>query len=207
MQLHPAPLAQFAQLASSDYGSQFRIMAIDPGSDTLGLSLLTVDLRTGEIAVEYSSTHTASRKLRYLPNGYEDLHGSMFSRMFCHRQMLTRMMHEFQPHSIIAESAFLKKKFANAFASLTVGLEMIKAAIFDYNRFMVLELIGPSEAKKAVGHKGGKGSDKEGVKECVVNYPGLIWHVDPTELDEHSSDSIAIGMSKALKVRGENVYA
>lgn len=205
MQLPQAPLAQFAKLVSSDAGSQFRIMAIDPGSDTLGLSLLTVDLRNGDIAVHYSSTHTASRQLRYLPEGYEDLHGSMFSRMHCHRHMLTNMMHEFQPHCIIAESAFLKKKFANAFASLTVGLEMIKSAIRDYNRFMVLELIGPSEAKKAVGHKGGKGSDKDGVKACVVNYPGLIWHVDPAELDEHSSDSIAIGMSKALSIRGEYV--
>lgn len=180
-------------------------MSIDPGSDTLGLTLLTVDLRNGQITVQYSSTHEASRMLRYLPMGYEDAHGAMRSRMYCHQQMLVDMMTQFRPHTVIAESAFLKKRFPRAFEVLIVGLEMIRGALRIYNPTMVLETVEPSAAKKAVGHKGNS-KDKEGVHQCVINYPGLIWNVDPYSLDEHSSDSVAIGISKAIDISRDYVW-
>lgn len=193
------PLRRFNDLASSDEGALYRIMSIDPGSDTLGLTLLTVDLRNGTITIEYSSTFEASRMLRYLPPGYESTFGSMHSRMYCHQQMLVDMMGQFKPHAVIAESAFLKKRFPRAFEVLITGLEMIRGALRIYNPWMLLETVEPSAAKKAVGHKGNS-KDKEGVHACVINYPGLIWHVDPLSLDEHSSDSVAIGISKASQI-------
>lgn len=201
------PMRPYVQhLQDHSWANEYRIVAIDPGSDTLGLTLLTVDLRTGAITVNHSETYHASNYLRYLPFGYESAHGSMLSRMWCHRQTLVNLFHQFQPHSVIAESAFLKKRFPRSFEVLTVGLEMIRSALREYSPAMILDLVEPSVAKKAVGHKGNS-SDKSGVHQCVIKYPGLIWNVDPLLLDEHSADSVAIGISKAVMVQSEFVYA
>lgn len=192
----------YAALASSDFGSEFRIASIDPGSDTLGFSLLVIDMRTGVITVEHSETYHASRNLRYLPDGYEELHGSMRSRMYCHQRTLTNLLCQFKPHAIVAESAFLKKRFPRSFEVLTIGLEMIRAALYFYDRSARLDLVDPRTVKKAVGVTTNK-SDKDLVHLGVINYPGLVWNVDPETLDEHSADSVAIGLFRASLFKSE----
>lgn len=192
----------FAELVSSTFGSQFRIASIDPGSDTLGFTLLIVDMRTGVITVEHSETYHASRNLRYLPDGYEELNGSMRARMFCHQKTLTNLLCQFQPHVVVAESAFLKKRFPRSFEVLTIGLEMIRSALYFYDPSARLDLVDPRTVKKAVGVTTNL-SDKEKVHQGVINYPGLQWNVDPHTLDEHSSDSVAIGLYRASLFKSE----
>jgi len=101
---------------------------------------------------------------------------------------------------VIAESAFLKRRFPHSFESLTIGLEMIRHALGRYCASMRLKTVEPTAAKKVVILKGDPFKDKESVRKGVLQYPGLIWNIDPSKLDEHAFDSIAIGIYEAISI-------
>ncbi|CAD5236141.1 hypothetical protein PP187_gp152 [Klebsiella phage vB_KvM-Eowyn] len=192
-------------IVKEEWASTYRIAAIDPGSDTLGFTIIDIDLRTGKIIVVYSDTYEASRQLRYLNPQYVESVGNMRARFECHERTLVNLFNQFKPHSVIAESAFLKKRFPHSFESLTIGLEMIRRALYQYNPTLKLKTVEPTAAKKVVILKGDPFNDKASVRRGVLAYPELHWEIDSSQLDEHAFDSVAIGIYEALSVIGEFV--
>lgn len=183
----------------------YRICCIDPGSDTMGVSYLDVDLAEQTITVIESSTFDASR---YIDQGHiqTSVWGARFARIAAHQLKLYNSFQTFQPHLIVAESPFMGR-FPQAFETLVEVRAAIASAAYCYNPAMGLELMDPPTAKKAVGALTKKGS-KENVQASVLALGDLIWKLPyPLEwLDEHCYDSVAVGYATALSILAGKVY-
>lgn len=180
--------------------SKYRIAAIDPGSDTMGLCILDVDLMTCKLDLISAYTSSGLRMSRRAPEGYT-VHGDRWAKLYMHEQNILNWLRTYQPNSLICESPFLGR-FPQAFESLVECKAMIRKALSQYDSFMPLETIDPPSAKSAVGALVKKGS-KENVKESILKLTDLNNLTGrPLEaMDEHTVDSIAVGYYKYTLIK------
>lgn len=173
----------------------YRILSIDPGTDTLGVSVLDLDLITFEASVTYVTTLKASKRLKYFVE-VEESRGSRKAKLHANSIHLTEILLYFKPNTIISESPYLGK-FPTAFEALIQCMEMIQGCIDNYDRSLVLETIDPPNVKKAVGAPG-RGGGKDIVKRAVLGLTKLKNSSgnDLRNCDEHSIDAIAVGCYK-----------
>lgn len=175
--------------------TDYRIMAIDPGTNTLGISILSRDLTTNIINLEYSTTLVAENMLNPYA-GVVEHYGIRFAKLYALQNSLSYLMREFQIDDVVSESPYLGR-FPQAFAALTEAMCMIRAAILQYNPYINLTTIDPATIKMLCGVSG-KSSDKTLMQRSILSLAdtGRL-SVDVTvpllELDEHSIDSIAAG--------------
>lgn len=180
-----------------DHSRYFRVGAIDPGTDTLGTSVLDVDLYTAEVILRDVNTLHGARNMRRYP-GVEEVHGGRRAKLHSHEVELYHWMQYFQPNALICESPFLGR-FPQAFEALVECKASIRSAVYQYDRTMPLETVDPPSAKIAVGVSG-KSKNKDDVKWAILRLPNFRNQSGKTiaELDEHSTDSIAVGYFKCL---------
>lgn len=180
----------------------YRILSIDPGSDTLGVAMLDVDLVNWTTTVVYANTFNAQLAIR--PHEFTvETFGSRQARLLTHAQGLEGLLHSAYPHCVISESPFLGR-FPQAFESLVECLYMIRSTVASYDPSMCLETIDPGNAKRTVGAptKRPKGMSKDDFKETVrigiQKLPRLqiAPNVHLNFLDEHAIDAIAVGCYK-----------
>ena len=177
----------------------YRICAIDPGTDTLGVAILDVYLTRRIIRVVEARTFTASdhyASVRHFGLQY----GDRGLRMYWHGIHLTNLLFGWQPQSVIAEAPYMGR-FPAAYEALVECRTMIRQAVTDYNPGIPLLLVDPPTAKKSVGAIVKKGS-KENVQESVLKLPFLEWYqpLAIEDLDEHCFDAIAVGVHHGLEV-------
>lgn len=177
----------------------YRVTGIDPGTDTLGVSVLDVDLTSGQVSVLDARTFVAKRCLA----NYRDLanvHGERMARLAAHEDNLVGYFKTWHPHSIISESPYMGK-FPQAFAALTECMTAIRRAVWRYDQDLSLLEVDPPTAKKAVGAPG-RGGDKDAVKKALLQLTTLCNPngVPLPQLDEHSIDAIAVAYTRAAFV-------
>lgn len=183
-------------LVISQQSCIYRYFAIDPGSDTLGLSIFDLDTVTKRLSI-IDTTTTSGAKLSRDNFDDNDIHGNRSARLLAHKQMLYYLLVNWRPQAIICESSYMGK-FATAFAVGIETMTYLKQASYEYNPYMPFESIDPSTAKKNLKAliKG-----KDSVRECVLALvsEGIVDYYGSTpihHLDEHSIDSISIGYYK-----------
>ena len=173
----------------------YRYFAIDPGSNTLGLSIFDLNMQTKRLSIIDTTTIWGERICRN-DIDFIDVHGNKTSRLLAHQELLLQLLIKWQPQGIICESAYMGR-FPQAYAVLVETISYLKQAVFQYNPFMPFEVIDPSTAKKNIKAtiKG-----KDSVKECVLGLiPSEMDYYGSTPLhllDEHGFDSISIGYYK-----------
>lgn len=171
----------------------FRILAIDPGTDTLGISLIGIDLLTQEKQVLFSYTFEASKYIDGLVDNVQ-WRGidEKYLRLYRHGEHLYGVLLHYQPHLVVYESAFMGR-FPKAYQGLVECLSSLRQAVFRYSPYIPFIGITPMEVKYAIG-----GVKKDEVLRAlrhvkdVVNLDEVLPH-----LDEHAVDSLAIGITKA----------
>lgn len=173
----------------------YRVMGIDPGSDTLGIAVLELDVLNFTTKVVHATTLKASRELKHV-SSWTEQYGNLEAKMLCHRHHLMRYFQEFAPNSIMSESPFLGR-FPRAFEALVLCLSMIRQTVRDYDPFIELEVVDPPTAKKAVGSSG-RGGDKDAVRLAIMQHPRIInaTGYGYEMFDEHAIDAIAVGCHK-----------
>ena len=182
-------------LVISQQSCIYRYFAIDPGSDTLGLSIFDLNTVTKRLSVIETAT-TSGARLSRDHFDINDIHGNKTARLLAHKEMLFHMLINWNPQAIICESSYMGK-FAHAFGVGIETMTYLKQAAYDYNPFMPFETIDPSTAKKNIkaSIKG-----KDSVRECILALvPSEVDYYGSTPihlLDEHSIDSILIGYYK-----------
>lgn len=175
---------------NKDMNKIFRVVGIDPGSSTFGLTVIDYDLETGIPTVIFSETFFAEPLLDE-ESTLMNL-GQRGARHALCKEYVIRQLDEFKPQLVCCESAFLKMRFVNAFQSLVEGIVMVRQALYEHDDTMSLLLVDPPTAKKAVGAPG-KGGDKLAILYALRKLKGLKFSgVELEELDEHSRDSVAI---------------
>lgn len=180
----------------------FRYIAIDPGSDTLGVAFMEINLRTQQLTITEVTTLVASKQLVHYPVMVE-IHGEKAARLHAHGKILDQILDLYQPHGVVSESPFMGR-FPAAFAALTECMAVIRNAVFRFRPFLPLETVDPPSAKKAVGVKA-KGSSKEDIEVAVKKLTDIVWAdgLSPEGHTEHEYDAIAVGYWKYLTLIGK----
>lgn len=176
------------------------IVGIDPGSDTVGIATMDIDVVSREIISTNAFTIMGSR----LGNNewVSELYGDRFRRIAGIRDYLIRFFHQTQPLSIAVEAPFFNHFRPQAFGVLMEVMSMINSAVLAYDMWQVPYRIDPSSVKNAVGASGG--AKKEAVREAILRLPNLNSLVDLTLLDEHSLDAVAVAYCRVARLfKGE----
>ena len=174
----------------------YRILAIDPGTDTLGVSLFDVDLVNKTKTLVLSYTFQASKWIDgLLAHNQWNMQDEKYLRLHRHGEHLYGLLLQYRPHLVCHESAFMGR-FPKAYQGLTECLLTLKLATQRYSPYLPFIGITPMEVKYYIG-----GIKKEEVKEAVSQLTDLInLSVILPTLDEHAIDSIAIGYTVASQL-------
>lgn len=168
------------------------VVAIDPGTNTVGVSRIYVDPLTWEIKQIYAQTVTADLlcKQQFLEDP------SLWNRLIELRRFFKDFFEEHDPDAVIAESPFYFSKRPGAYETLVEAKFIIKEALYATNPFITLNLITPSVAKKAVGAASDQ-SDKNKMRQTVLGLDVVKNSLksNANDLDDHACDSIAVGVA------------
>lgn len=172
----------------------FTVIAIDPGTYTLGVSVLQWDCQSTTFDAVAAYT-LAARDTHPAYRGFADLHGNRNARLQQQFDEFQRIVHEWGPHAVIAESPY-KGRFVQTFAALTECIATIRSVVIQYNPYLQLNLIDPISAKQAAGVVVNKETrkDKEAVRRALAARTDIRWHYDLQSLDEHAVDATGVGV-------------
>jgi Holliday junction resolvasome RuvABC endonuclease subunit len=187
-----------------------RVAGIDPGTTTLGLSFLDLNLSNGRCVIAYSKTADGGK----LGKDYRleaETHGDRFARLTAIEDFLFVVFEMMQPHAFCTESPFLRK-FPATFAALTECVSHCRRAVHRYDRHARMDTVDPPTAKLGVGMTIKKGATKDDVKAAILRLvdsklpnglPALevAPDVNLAELDEHEIDSIAVAYHLVQQLR------
>lgn len=167
------------------------IVGIDPGTETLGMGILFVDLLSMRVVSSEAFTFVGS-KLAGKTNWIGEVHGDRQGRLRAHEENLLVMFNHYQPFLIACESPFYSQRRPQAFGALTEAIASIRRAVMRYDAWKDLRMIDPPTVKNAVGAKGN--AAKELVLEALLALPELNYNGARSlaECDEHSIDGLAV---------------
>jgi len=179
--------------------TNYKILSIDPGTDTLGVSVIYLDLVDYRPHLIFATTLHAAKEARCIPE-MEEIHGLRRTKLFTHQKQLQSIMRKFTPNCVICESPYMGR-FPQAYQALVECMSMIYYTLTEYDPTIPLETVDPPTAKKAVGASG-RGGDKDAVKRALLGNTKLVNSTDiPLEhYDEHTIDSIAVGCYKLKSI-------
>lgn len=182
-----------------------RLLAIDPGTDQMGLACLQINIDQPNMIVVDANTFSATKRLRFDPyyQQLETIHGSRFARLWIHQGTLEYELFRWRPHEVISESPFIGRRNTHAFEALVQCVHSLRETLFHYDPWMTLQLIAPMEAKKAIqrSHRGVVKSDVKHALDQLIDRPqdsALVVHehLDWEALDEHALDAVSVGYAR-----------
>lgn len=182
--------------------SVYRILAVDPGTNALGVAVLDVDIDKAIVTVQHATTIDISK----LSQNYPQLimiHGERVSKLHAVEVSLFRMFRAWKPDEIVSEAPYMGR-FPQAYGALVECLASIRRAVMEYNRALPLPTIDPASVKKSVGVSG-KSGDKGAITTAIQRQSDLVLNIDVDKLDEHARDAIAVGYAfYKTRTRGSN---
>ncbi len=183
-----------------DDAEPYRIVGIDPGTSTLGIAVIDVDLITAQLTVRDARTMHASRLSQYRKS-YSEVYGDRFARLSGLEEALVDYFVQRAPHAIISESPYLGRHAAT-YAALTECMTTICRAVCRYSDRIPLVTVDPARAKARL-KVSGKSGDKELMRQAILGLTDLQNpdRLDLTVRDEHSIDALAIAYYHACTVR------
>ena len=181
---------------------KLRILAFDPGTDSLGLAVLEIDLPTRAGTFIDVRTFIANRSLKY-SDAWKDIaedHHDRYARLLTHEVNVYEYAKSWQPHTVACESPFMFR-MPKAFAALTECVYTLRNSIFKYDPSVGFWMVTPMEGKRVVG-AAFKGTTKDDVKAGLAKLltnpnDHHIYYQCPTlfdSLDEHSVDAMVIAI-------------
>lgn len=178
-----------------DYPS-FNLASIDPGTDTVGVGIITVCATTFDIVGIDAIGLQASRFSKDYYTPFEERH----LRLAWLESVLTDIFYAYNPLVICAESNFMRLKSVSSYGPLVESVSCVRRAVHAFNPTRNLYMVSPMEGKSSVGANA-KSKGKTLLpfikKKLGKYYKGEI----PLEqLDEHALDSIVIGYAQYLKL-------
>lgn len=171
--------------------STYRILSIDPGSETIGYCVSEVGIQTKQIEHITAWTITGSL-LANLSEQAAINYGARFARIRAHADLLNKILVQYEPTYVAIETPYYNPRRPGAFEVLVEVLSMIRNTVFDWNPWITVMLIDPASIKKSIGVSG-KSGDKEAVRQALSDIPSLQSFITD-ELDEHAVDAIAVGV-------------
>ncbi len=182
-----------------------KIIGIDPGSNCLGFACIEYDLVTLEIIRTFSFTIKPERCLR--SDTISDAHGVRYARITKLTNIIAQEFRDIAPNEVVCESPFMSRRQPMAYGALMEVVYAVRLALIEYDDSLSLNLIDPPRAKQAVNAAGNAG--KEDVLKAILAMESELKFdksmsngKDLKDLDEHSSDGLAIAKSLLNIYRG-----
>lgn len=167
------------------------LMAIDPGSSSLGVAVYEIHLNTLAIISSTAFTLTANQSNHYLKE-HSKMYGDKMARLNSLQADLSELFDYYRPALVVCESPFFNRFTPNAYAILTEMVNLIKYTLFQFNNHIPFFTVDPPTAKKAIGAKGNAKKDEMTLAIDDIRHM-LKLKNNPFDLDEHSIDALAIG--------------
>lgn len=178
-----------------------RIMSIDPGSTHLGIAITDVDQSNGLMFLRYVSTFNIETIVKYRFSNHEFVFGTNSAKLHAIAELVTNMAEKWDVHDVVSEAPYMGR-FPRAFEVLTQCMCFIRMGLASYYGDKPLITFDPATVKKAVGVKG-TSNDKTAVAMALTKLPKLnLGLFNVRDLDEHSTDSIAVGYTYISKLFG-----
>jgi Holliday junction resolvasome RuvABC endonuclease subunit len=182
------------------------IIGIDPGTESLGLSIITIDVRSLDILYTQAQTFVGSKLAAFNP--WDELtHHARFTRINALRAAITNTLVYYRPLQVISEAPFWNPSRPGAYQALVEICNAIRGAVYDYDPWRSLYMVEPSILKKTIGAKGGDG--KDAIKNAVLNRRQELRVINNSELewfDDHSIDAIGAAYCRVLGLRNSDFY-
>lgn len=178
-----------------------RILAIDPGSTNLGMAILEINHWTNTVKVVHVYTFHIDNVVRHAYSNYEFIYGTSAARLYAIGELVYSMLCAWGIDDTVSEAPYMGR-FPRAFEVLTYCMATIKQATNRYYGDKPLTIFDPATVKSAVGVRGNS-KDKDAVAQALTRLPYLDMNgFNIAFLDEHSTDSIAVGCTYAKKLLG-----
>jgi Holliday junction resolvasome RuvABC endonuclease subunit len=175
------------------------ICGIDPGSQHLGICMLTIRWSDYSVVAVEARTIKAPTHTGIVEVGKEL---DRWGRIAYQQRKVATLLADYQPWIVCCESPFYNRFRPSAYAALVECVYAMRLATADYDehvRFIVYE---PAVVKKIVGATAH--GTKVAVKTAISQVAELMSVMPAGELDrldEHSIDSIAVAYTHLLKLR------
>lgn len=171
------------------------ILSIDPGTLTMGICVLQLDLHTLKFSFATTETLRLDKEVKRnarLENISDHL-GNTTARLLAIEEILPRILTKYNIRDIVAEDAYSAIN-VSTYATLIECQVAIRKGLLKVSPELVLNLVKPSAAKKNVGVKGNS-SDKSEVRAAVKErlLPYLDESINIDTISEHECDAIIIG--------------
>ncbi len=186
---------------SNEQDGLVTIVGVDPGTNTMGLASITFDCETFKIHSCFANTYH-SEKLPGFSYLFE-LHPDRMMKLYRHKQNVYNFLCDLQPIALVIESPFINMRMPGAVGALTEVVLCVKQAAIEYDYYMPIYMIEPSNVKRAIGVSGA--ADKNNVRAGLQNNKELLQAFNGSidHLDEHSVDAVCVAYAQFLKYQGK----
>ena len=182
------------------------IIGIDPGSNALGISVMSIDAESLRIVKIIGNTYFSKDMYPSVFGGLDSLPAALSNdvdkRIYLHQRNLLGLFNFYTPFIVCYETPFIHHLHPRAYGVLTSVENCIRNAVVNYNH--EVELIGypPAVIKKNIG--AGGNANKEEVKHALFSNKMLaIAMKNADNFDEHTIDAICVAYTYYTAMRGE----
>lgn len=179
-----------------------RIISIDPSTQHMGISVIDVNLLRPELFKLLYVNTIHGEKLQHLTTDNYDDGGKVQSRMAGMGEGYRQLLKTYEPTVSICEDNFLGAS-PDTFKKLIEVVCILRQVTKEHGDGLYMSIVTPNAAKEIV-KANFRGTKKEDVQKGILEYTRLDYNgYDINTLDEHSTDSIAIGLYLAEMIAGD----
>lgn len=173
---------------------QFKIIALDPGLNNIGVAIFEIDAYPLKITKINALTLKEERVLDTvsLDTDYTPDRTMKRARMVAG---VMKFIRAHDPVGVVSESPFFNRLMPSSFAVLTEVINDIFKEILEYNNNIRLATVEPLLVKHTLGVAGKKGKDV--VREAMSNRDDILAVLEEelATLDEHAIDAVGVGVT------------
>ena len=173
----------------------YNLLAIDPGTNQMGVSIFQLDMTTFKI-VSIRSWTIAVEKLKNETGLVEDFHSNSFLKLMKIKKTLGDLLVKENIHHVAYEAPFMGMLQPSAYGPLVALMTIVHLTVIEYAQDVKFTIFPPQTVKKGIGVAGKKG--KEVVLEAIKNIASIMialkqGHCELDDLDNNAVDSVAVG--------------
>ena len=165
----------------------FKILAIDPSSHFVGISILTIEVESMRI----KNIETGLINLRS-SSQVSEVHSKLISRMLTLERLIEPIVKENKPLILAYERGFADSKKPGAFEPLVMSVTTVVTVLKKILPSSVIVPFSPGAVKNAMGQKGN--CKKDAMKAACLVDVRINEFVDAKAVSEHEIDATAVGL-------------
>ena len=175
--------------------ASFKLLAIDPGTNQMGISIFDLDVKAFKI-LKIKSWTVYPDRLENHTGMVEELHLNPFLKRMKVCETIGKILVEERIHQVAYEAPFMNRRQPSAYGPLVALMTMVQLSVLRYGQDIEFNIYPPLTVKKAVGVAGKKG--KEIITQAIRGIPELMaalkeGNCELDDLDNNAVDSIAVG--------------